>query len=414
MTDNSQNTYSFSNFLKQKIDIDFSNEDNYNKFYNCLNKYIPLVISIFLCIDFIFVAVTDFNMFTNSYFVYTILITLPILFSFTFWIPIIKNYNISYKWKFIWTIFIVISTILLTILISYLYNYLSPSEILAIGIIRIVIFIFFTLFIIYIVYIFLFKHSIETKGILGFLLKLLLLIPNIIIYTSKYIYNNISFYNFFYFIIIFIIILIILFYIYFDLIFNYITNIGSSTNNNNNNNNNSELILSGPIPIYSENTYSIKNPPSSPNYTLSFWIYINNIPITNNELSLFNYGLNSPSITISNNNQYYLNFYASHYFYIYNKSYNFTITTQKWNYIVIQYTNNSVQLYLNCNLIYSINFNSSNTPVYSSSDNLIIGSNNDINLNIGAISNINYYSYPITLSQMNTQYTILSSQNIPI
>jgi hypothetical protein len=58
-------------------------------------------------------------------------------------------------------------------------------------------------------------------------------------------------------------------------------------------------------------------------------------------------------------------------------------------------------------------FDQTNAPTYSSTDVLHLGNHNPASIGIGAISNVNYYTNPLTNTQMQNQYAILSSQVIP-
>jgi hypothetical protein len=203
----------------------------------------------------------------------------------------------------------------------------------------------------------------------------------------------------------------------------YITSNGNNTSETGN----SQLILKGPLSINTQIAFSLNMPPTLPNYTFSFWLYINNSPISNTsinpfnppnsysdtnlgniETAIFKYGPNAPYITINNNRANNMVIYAS------DKPSPFNVLTQKWNYLVIQYTGTVADLYINCDHIISIPIHD---IVYAPGDNIILGNykknNSSDEVSTGAISNVMYYTNPLTLSQMNTQYELLSTQIIP-
>jgi Concanavalin A-like lectin/glucanases superfamily len=401
---------SFNESFKERTGIDLSTSKDINKLYYCFNKYIPLIISIFLSISFIFIAITDTEMLFNSYFIYVALITLPIMLTYIIWMPVLQISSLSNKWKIIWTIIVLVITFGLIIFVSLIYEHLSSFDITVIGFFRILLYTIFSILLIYIIYNILYEHAIDAKGILGFLLRLLLLIPQTIINIFKWVYQRLSVVNIISLTILLILILIIVCYIYSGPILNYITNVGINSSGIGN----AQLLLQGPTSIYGQGAYSISNPPTLPNYTFSFWIYMNNYPTNNYEISIFKYGGGSPYITINNNTTNNMNFYPSQYFISNHQPIPFSIDSQKWNYIVVQYTANSVELYLNCSLIYSFGFDDNTMPVYVPGDNVIIGDLNIASRNVGALSNINYYSIPLTMTQMNIQYQILNLQNIPM
>ena len=175
-----------------------------------------------------------------------------------------------------------------------------------------------------------------------------------------------------------------------------------------------QLLLQGPISIYNDTTAtpSIQPPPQSSNYTISFWLYPNVSPQLNN-FQIFKYGDSAPYITFGGPTNA-LRMFPSKQFVTKKQSTTITIPTQKWSYIVVQYIGGrSVQFYVNCNLIATVPFDQVNSPTYSTSDMMYVGNHNPAAIGIGAISNINYYTTPLTDTQIRNQYAILSTQVIP-
>jgi hypothetical protein len=246
------------------------------------------------------------------------------------------------------------------------------------------------------------------RGIFGYILRLLLLIPKTIIEIIKWIYQKSTFANVLSVIFLIMLCLIILFILYYSYIIDYINGVKYT-----NNNDKSQLLLKGPITINTKSAFSLNNPPTLPNYTFSFWIYVNNFSTNNYEIPIFKYGLGIPYITINNKSINNMNFYPSQYYVNQIKPFPFSIKSQKWNYIVIQYTGDTVEFYLNNELITTMLFYDYDKPNYNSGDNIIIGDDNIASNGVGALSNINYYNLPLTLSQINSQYELLLLQNIP-
>jgi hypothetical protein len=176
-----------------------------------------------------------------------------------------------------------------------------------------------------------------------------------------------------------------------------------------------KLLLEGPISLYNNLSTSIPGMqplPQSPNYTFSFWLYPNN-SAQFNSFQIFKFGDSAPYITFGGANNA-LRLFASKPFVTKKQSTTITIPTQKWNYIVVQYVGGtSVQFYVNCNLISTVALDPTNTPTYTTNDMLYIGNHNPISIGIGAISNVNYYTTPLTNTQMQYQYVTLSSQSVP-
>ena len=307
--------------------------------------------------------------------------------------------------KIFWTIISIIIAYLFILFTIFFYKYLPDLDPLVFTISRIILYILLLLFLLYVIYQIFLKDTSIIKNISIFIINILLLISNSIIFFSKWIYQNFTFNNVILLLIIAILILIILLYIYSNNVINYIT---LNVNNLGGGGGVTQLILKEPVFINNKIAFSLKNTPTTPNYTFSLWLYINNYTTNNNEIPIFKFGSSCPNITINNNTTNNMMFYASQHI-----NTPFSINSQKWNYIVIQYTKNGAELYVNCSLIYSVTFNKSTKPKYINGDNVVIGSDNVSSLGIGAISNVNYYNRPLSLSEMNRQYEIIMLQNIP-
>jgi hypothetical protein len=147
------------------------------------------------------------------------------------------------------------------------------------------------------------------------------------------------------------------------------------------------------------------------NYSISFWSYINNENISlHAEKEIFNYGGGKPRITYTNIPNSINNKYTVYYSNIGNSSYNMELENQKWNYFVITYNNNIVDIFINGVLKQSIEI-TNNIPTYSLSDTITVGENNGL---YGAICNVNYYLTPLTKSQIANSYNLLQFSNPPI
>ena len=69
-----------------------------------------------------------------------------------------------------------------------------------------------------------------------------------------------------------------------------------------------------------------------------------------------------------------------------------------------------VDIYINGSLERTVKY-TDNIPSYHSSDSVTIGSENGLD---GSICNINYYTIPLTSTQIATKYNVLSLKNPPI
>jgi hypothetical protein len=170
------------------------------------------------------------------------------------------------------------------------------------------------------------------------------------------------------------------------------------------------------------------------NFGLSMWIYVNEKDIGVNEpdskkplheINIFKYGntndgnLGKPSISYIGNSKWKFNFtvpstlsdrkpnptleYQDTYFIL-------PVASQKWNQIVFNYYDNKVDLWINGNLERNMDLHL-NPIQQSQTDTITIGSKFDL---MGAICNIQFYSKPMTSSQISQAYNLSYSQNPPV
>lgn len=139
------------------------------------------------------------------------------------------------------------------------------------------------------------------------------------------------------------------------------------------------------------------------------------------EITLFKYGnvddgnLGKPSISYIGNSKWKFNFtvpalsgkkkvaeYQDTYFIL-------PVPSQKWNQVVFNYYDNKVDLWINGNLERNMDLHL--TPIrQTQTDTITIGNKYGL---MGAICNIQFYSKPMTSSQISQAYNLLYSQNPP-
>jgi hypothetical protein len=164
------------------------------------------------------------------------------------------------------------------------------------------------------------------------------------------------------------------------------------------------------------------------NYSMSMWIYMNPKPTNNGayikESNIFHYGLPSetgkPQIT-------YFNIYDpnvktgdNYYVYYTNKSkdrFSIQLPAQKWNYLVLTYNDNRVDLFVNGHLEKTQLIESSKIPEYRLTDSVTVGEGDGTLMDsglYGAIVNVNYHTIPMTQSAITNEYNMLRYSNPPI
>lgn len=159
------------------------------------------------------------------------------------------------------------------------------------------------------------------------------------------------------------------------------------------------------------------------NYSLSMWIYLNSQERYNEGFTnIFTYGYDTdvkPQIQYNNTYNNYRNnsnldlyriTFTSPNDTVPNPYYDLEIPSQKWNNFVFNYSDNSVDLFVNGYLERTFVF-TDNIPVYRPTDIITIGDNKNIN---GAICNITYSPIVLTEYEIVNNYNVLVNKNPPI
>jgi len=154
------------------------------------------------------------------------------------------------------------------------------------------------------------------------------------------------------------------------------------------------------------------------NYSISFWTYVNTGGISDQgyikESNIFNYAGGKPRITYMNNGQHKGNVYKVYYSNTANVppfEIELSNGNQKWNYFVITYQDNSVNIFINGKLVRSATFNKDNLPLKGKeSDTIVVGQENGVR---GAICNVSYYPYALNMREISASYNILRFNNPP-
>ncbi len=154
------------------------------------------------------------------------------------------------------------------------------------------------------------------------------------------------------------------------------------------------------------------------NYAFSLWIYLNQQNGTNDK-NIFSYGshLNvKPKISYLKKSKEDSHIIRIYFTFINDENdnenikpyFDFELPRQKWNNIIVNYNNNTVDLFLNGQLIKTFIY-SDKFPLYENSDLVEIG-NEGLN---GAICNIVYYKNPLTNFEIVNLYNLLYQKNPP-
>jgi Concanavalin A-like lectin/glucanases superfamily len=154
------------------------------------------------------------------------------------------------------------------------------------------------------------------------------------------------------------------------------------------------------------------------NFAFSMWIYLNVQPNSFSsyakETPIFDFGNGKPKIVYYNNitddnkNDKYIIYFTD----VTRgpTSFELSLPIQKWNNFVFNYTSSQVDLFINGELVKTFKFKN-NAPYYKASDNITTGSEKGLD---GAICNVRYYPYNLSISHITTSYNLLMYNNPPV
>jgi hypothetical protein len=386
---------------------------------DCAMKYLGAFGLLIISAIAIYTASTDDKALTDGFFKYMIMIILPIVLGSFLVLPIFAQRASVTT--------LVLNAIIGMVFLFGLYTFYQtkdPGSVLfakyglyAVGFVFIVV----TLAIIYKIGI---RYIYNSRGWFSVLLQIVFFIPCLLLEFVEYIKYELGIAPNTVLVLLAIEILIIVFYL---IIPKLVTRYSTA---------NTDVILSNPVflnqktQIADSKILSLGNSEENPyiekdyrkNYSISFWAYLNtnsNVPIT-----IFRIGNTNdeqhgkPLISYSNGK---CQFYFTN---VGNPSpIELSIPIQKWNYFVITYNENTVDLFINGNLEKTVHIE---IPSYYEGDVIEVGHDSRQNGMVGydytkntgnvsgAICNVRYHKMPITQYQIISEYNLLMFSNPPI
>jgi len=148
------------------------------------------------------------------------------------------------------------------------------------------------------------------------------------------------------------------------------------------------------------------------NYSIGFWVFVNEQSINDgNRKNVLSYSspgsyIGKPTIKYQGGNLYFTltDTYANN-----SVAVSLPILNQKWNYVVVSYEDQKVDVFLNGELKHSDTFSNDSFPNYFSTDVIQVGQTDGA---YGAIRSLVYYKTPIHLAEVINLYNILKYTTI--
>lgn len=147
-------------------------------------------------------------------------------------------------------------------------------------------------------------------------------------------------------------------------------------------------------------------------FAISMWTYINpqpdNYSAYHNESNIFTFADNTPRITYYNKPDD-INSRNKLVFYYKEDQYTITNEPQKWTNIVLNYSSNNLDIFINGELKRTFTITEPNN--YDTLNEIVIGSKNGLD---GAICNIAFFNKTLSKFEINNIYKLLMNKNPPV
>jgi hypothetical protein len=390
-----------------------------------LYKYGTLYAVIFSIIIILYYAALDPAALTSSTFTYAMMIVVPLILVLSFVTPFSRKQGSGT------TMFIIGSVVTFFAAIMYFYMKATPSTYELMNYVVIIMLIAIAILGLAIIFYILGNYLKSLSGWTGFMVYFIFYIPCLFIDFVKYIMNEFKMTANPIFVILIIELIIVILYFYLPAI---MLKINSSTN---------KALLPGSafldvrqvigssemnkIPKAIKNQNDLDDDVYNQNYAFSMWIYLNpqapNYIGYASESTIFSYNEDDfggkPKITYFNdmtkdNNSFGKTGIDQYCVYFSNRKnpvgqYKFSMPSQKWNNLVINFKSSQADLFVNGKLEYTYIFGD-NLPKFSAVDFATIGQDKGLD---GAICNVVYYPKNLSLIEIANNYNMLSLRNPP-
>lgn len=169
--------------------------------------------------------------------------------------------------------------------------------------------------------------------------------------------------------------------------------------------------------IYSNGYSGFKQNTIQREYSISMWITTNEPTFGRNECAMFTFGKNDeqkgcPYISCTKEGKWKFVVSNAETSDLTKVTTEFVVPTQRWNYVVINYHDSDVDIFINGELLETIYLEGSTLPTYDNTMEVSVGTNtNELH---GAICNVTVYPRILSTIQISQSYNFLRLQNPPV
>lgn len=384
----------------------FRNEPLMKTIETCVKSNIIFIsVAVYLLVVMFFMSKDPEKMFESKY-LYTIMIVLPFLVAVVYSLKQ-KSFADLQPADFLKYAIFGLSVIL----ILYIYNNVSlPSDVVSLLTGGLALLTFAIVIVgLAIVYKMFFNEVYKIPGWNGFIINLIFYIPCMLLSGLEYLNKDFKQAPFAVYVLLMIEVVLLLAYIYLPKLVNVVTNSIIVKDG--------KTVISEPMLIkHKENlmSYSLLND-AKPNeiinnkFSISMWVYIVPVPPTtypyNSDATIFEYGNYHPRLVFNGSTNKFKSFVSQ------SNTFEFDMPLQAWNHVVYNYTKSSVDLFVNGQLVSTLNRRNPKEEGLSVDDIITIGQENGLS---GGICNIVYYKTPLFQYEIQNIYNLNKNKDPPL
>lgn len=254
-----------------------------------------------------------------------------------------------------------------------------------------------------------FNYIYKLEGMNGFIVNLIFYIPCMLLNTLEYLNKDFKQAPFAVYVLLMVEVVLLLVYLYLPKIISFISNSLVVKDG--------KPILEDPMIISrKENLTSyIKLNDAKPDdlvnnkFAISMWVYVVPIPPTtypyNSDATIFEYGSYHPRLIYNGATNKFKSFVNQ------STSYEFDMPLQTWNHVVYNYTKSSVDLFVNGELVSTVNQRNTGLENLNRDDIVCIGQENGLT---GGLCNVVYFKKPLFQYEVKNLYELFKGRDPPI
>ena len=254
-----------------------------------------------------------------------------------------------------------------------------------------------------------FNYIYKLEGMNGFIVNLIFYIPCMLLNALEYLNKDFKQAPFAVYVLLMVEVVLLLVYLYLPKIISFISNSLVVKDG--------KPILEDPMIISrKENLTSyIKLNDAKPDdlvnnkFAISMWVYVVPIPPTtypyNSDATIFEYGSYHPRLIYNGATNKFKSFVNQ------STSYEFDMPLQTWNHVVYNYTKSSVDLFVNGELVSTVNQRNTGLENLNRDDIVCIGQENGLT---GGLCNVVYFKKPLFQYEIKNLYELFKGRDPPI